>query len=162
MIKIWKQKAPKQAKWFTKHPTQVLQQAKRVWKWSVESGKGKAWLYFVFAICQWLPTNYRMNYSLDGPRKICNLCLCNSMDTMDHLLQCPALAKEHLNLKQQVVAKTRSRRFRPAWKGLTSQMSLSTAFFPTLKKPPAASRLSTADFAIETSVPHGDYLYLRY
>src|SRR6185437_3820642 len=78
---------------------------KRVWKWSVESGKGKAWLYFVFAICQWLPTNYRMNYSLDGPRKICNLCLCNSMDTMDHLLQCPALAKEHLNLKQQVDAK---------------------------------------------------------
>ena len=33
-------------------------------------------------------TNYRMNYSLDTQRKHCNLCLCNSLDTMDHLLQC--------------------------------------------------------------------------
>ena len=71
----------------------------------MESGKGKAWLYFVFAICQWLPTNYRINYYHDASRKRCNLCLCNSMDTMDHLLQCPALVKEHLHLKQHLDAK---------------------------------------------------------
>ena len=68
----------------------------------MESGKGKAWLYFIF---QWLPTNYRMNYFLDTQRKHCNLCLCNSLDTMDHLLQCPALAKEQILLKETVDTK---------------------------------------------------------
>ena len=111
MIKVWKEKAPKQAQWFTKHPTQVLKQAKQVWKWSVESGKGKAWLYFIFAICQWLPTNYRMNYQLDDPRKRCNLCLCNSMDTMDHLLQCPALAKNIFISNKKLVASSTSGAF---------------------------------------------------
>ena len=120
MIKIWKQKAPKQAKWFTKHPTQVLQQAKRVWKWSVESGKGKAWLYFVFAICQWLPTNYRMNYSLDGPRKICNLCLCNSMDTMDHLLV-PLLPRNILTSNNKLTPNLNS------WTFLTLPLPLNPA-----------------------------------
>jgi hypothetical protein len=105
MIRVWKDKAPKQAKWFTRYPTQILNQSKQVWKWSVESGKGKAWLYFIFGVCQWLPTNYRMNYFLDTQRKHCNLCLCNSLDTMDHLLQCPALAKEQILLKETVDTK---------------------------------------------------------
>ena len=105
MMKTWKEKAPKQAKWFTKHPTQVLKQAKRVWKWSLDSGRGKAWLYFIFAICQWLPTNHRINYTKDVHLRMCNLCLCNAEDEMDHLLQCPALAKEHLTLKDEVTAK---------------------------------------------------------
>jgi hypothetical protein len=125
MIRIWKDKAPKQAKWFTKHPTQILKQAKQVWKWSVESGKGRAWLYFIFAVCQWLPTNYRMNYYMDGSQKRCNLCLCKALDTMDHLLQCPALAGEHLHLKQKITAKfsscitptnSRDREFRNRWR----------------------------------------------
>jgi len=41
----------KQAAWFIKHPTQVLKQAKLVWKWSVESGAGRAWLFFIFGVC---------------------------------------------------------------------------------------------------------------
>ena len=50
MKDVWKSKAPKQAEWFVKHPTQVLKQAKRVWKWSVESGQGKSCytLYLLF------------------------------------------------------------------------------------------------------------------
>ena len=64
MIRVWKDKASKQAKWFTRYPPQILHQSKHVWRWSVESGKGKAWLYFIFGVCQWLPTNYRMNYFL--------------------------------------------------------------------------------------------------
>ena len=82
MVMSGKTKLPNRAEWFTKYPTQILNQAKQVWKWSVESGKGKAWLYFIFGVCQWLPTNYRMNYFLDTPRKQCNLCLCNSLDTI--------------------------------------------------------------------------------
>src|SRR5271170_4445954 len=88
-----------------KHPIQVLKQAKQAWKWSVETGKGRCWLYFIFGVCQWLPTNYRMNYHLDNSRKRCNLSLCNSLDTIDHLLQCPALAKEQIQLKEKITAK---------------------------------------------------------
>ena len=46
MTEEWKSKAPKQATWFSKHPTQILKQSKRVWKWSVEVRKGKAWLLY--------------------------------------------------------------------------------------------------------------------
>jgi len=96
----WKQKAPKQAMWYLKHPTQVTKQAKNVWKWSAESGNGNAWIYFIFAICQWLPTNHRMNFTKDESRK-CNLCLCGVVEKMDHLLRCPALVKQHLQLKER-------------------------------------------------------------
>jgi hypothetical protein len=61
MAETWRTKT-RQGEWFTKHPTQVLKQAKLVWKWSVECGIGRAWLFYIFGICQWLPTNYRINY----------------------------------------------------------------------------------------------------
>ena len=63
MLEIWKQKAPKQAQWFVKYPQQVTKQAKQVWKWAIAAGEGQAWLYFIFAVCQWLPTNYRVHYA---------------------------------------------------------------------------------------------------
>jgi hypothetical protein len=44
MAEIWRTKS-KQGEWFNKHPTQILKQAKLVWKWSTESGYGGAWLY---------------------------------------------------------------------------------------------------------------------
>ena len=42
MLQLWSQKAPKQAKWTKQFPVQVLKQAKRVWKWSVERNDGSA------------------------------------------------------------------------------------------------------------------------
>ena len=88
-----------------KTPRPSPKQSKQVWKWAVETGKGKAWLYYIVAVCQWLPTNYRMNYSRDISFKYCNLCLGNALDTMDHLLRCPALAKEQVHLKESVNSK---------------------------------------------------------
>ena len=109
MTEEWKSKAPKQATWFSKHPTQILKQAKRVWKWSVEVRKGKAWIYYIFAICRWLPTNYRLNYSAEDQLvKKCKLCLCNTEETMDHILCCPALLKEQLLLKENLQAKLKA------------------------------------------------------
>jgi len=88
MKDLWKKKAPKQSEWVSKHPTQIMKQAKRVW--IVETSQGKAWLYFVFAICQWLPTNHRMHYSKNDLSQRCNLCLTNSRDDMNHFLLCPS------------------------------------------------------------------------
>ena len=104
MADVWRTK-PKQSEWFVKHPTQVLKQAKLVWKWATESGAGRAWLYFIFGICQWLPTNYRINYEKSDEMKRCSLCLSRTMETMDHLLCCPALMEEHVHLRQVVKSK---------------------------------------------------------
>jgi hypothetical protein len=47
MIDMWKLKAPRQQEFFSAYPHQIQQQAKRVWKWSVEKGEGQAWLHFI-------------------------------------------------------------------------------------------------------------------
>jgi len=90
MADTWRSK-PKQSEWFKKYPTQILKQAKLVWKWSTESGYGRAWLYYIFGVCQWLPTNYRTNYHESEEKKRCYLCISGAQETMEHMLQCPAL-----------------------------------------------------------------------
>ena len=52
------------------------------------------WLYFIFAICQWLPTNHRLFYEDKSPfqRDKCHLCLSRSKEDIHHtLFLCPAL-----------------------------------------------------------------------
>ena len=51
MFLIWKEKES-QARYVSKYPTQVMKQSKRVWKWAIQRGEGKAWLYFIFGVCQ--------------------------------------------------------------------------------------------------------------
>src|SRR5215469_4193666 len=109
MIEIWKTKAPKQANWFCKHPVQVARQAKRVWKWSLDAGDGCAWLYFIFAVCQWLPTNRRVFYkdksSMD--RQKCQLCSTGHIERIGHVWRCPAFEQERHGLRQTMVDKIR-------------------------------------------------------
>ncbi len=73
---------------------QTLKQSERVWKWAIEDGNGKAWVYYILAVCQWLPTNYRLNKH-DPKAQSCNFCLLGEKEDMAHLLVCPALSKEH-------------------------------------------------------------------
>ena len=86
-------------------PTQILKQAQRVWRWAIDAGIGKAWSYFVFAICQWLPTNYRLNYDGLPVKKRCSLCMMDVDEDMSHLLICPALVEEQLSLNDQISQK---------------------------------------------------------
>ena len=74
--------------------------ADRVWKDSILKNEGPAWVYFIFAACEWLPTNYRLYSKIPtlDYRTSCVLCLGNKIDTMEHLLECPALAAEQRNL----------------------------------------------------------------
>ena len=62
MIESWKTKTTRQSEWFALHPKQILNQAKRVWEKAIRIGDGGMWLYYIFGICQWLPTNYRSFY----------------------------------------------------------------------------------------------------
>ena len=54
---------------------------------------------FIFAACEWFPTNYRLYSKIPTLeyRTSCVLCLGNKTDTMEHLLECPALATEQRN-----------------------------------------------------------------
>src|SRR6185503_6220856 len=74
-----------------------MKQARRVWRWAIERGEGRAWLYFIFGICQWLPVNHRTHYNESSGRGLerCFLCLTNTIEDATHLYQCPALAREH-------------------------------------------------------------------
>ena len=78
----------------------MLKLADRVWKDSILKNEGPAWVYFIFAACEWLPTNYRLYSKIPtlDYRTSCVLCLGNKIDTMEHLLECPALAAEQRNL----------------------------------------------------------------
>ena len=108
MLEIWKAKAPKQAEWISEYPRQIVKQAKKVWHWAVERGEGQAWVYFIFAVCQWLPTNYRINAHQNKEEKTkCLLCLADKVENMEHLLTCPALVAEHLQLQAEVEEKLR-------------------------------------------------------
>jgi hypothetical protein len=73
-----------------------MKQAKRVWKASILKEQGGAWVYYIFAICQWLPTNYRLFSKIPNslPKTLCLLCQSRRVETVDHMLMCPALTSE--------------------------------------------------------------------
>jgi len=103
-MELWITKTKIQSQWMKKYPTQILKQAKRVWETSIHRGDGRAWVYFIFAICQWLPTNYCLYRKLpDGDAKTsCLLCLGRKTETADHFFDCPALDEEVRQLKESV------------------------------------------------------------
>ncbi len=104
MLEVWKEKAPKQAKFMKSHPIQLMRQAKRVYSWSIEANDGKAWVYFVYAACQWLPTNHRNFYEDKSPfnRDKCQLCLAEEVESIEHVWCCPALLEERATLKNNL------------------------------------------------------------
>ena len=80
-----------------------MNQAKRVWEKAIRLGDGGLWLYYIFAVCQWLPTNHRSLYNV---QTIPNLEICvmgEVEDTKHTMLTCPALIapREQLNKSLQ-------------------------------------------------------------
>ena len=104
MLKILKEKSEKQSEWLKQFPRQIFLHAERVWKWSIQAGDGKAWLYFIFAACQWLPTNHRLFYKdkSEYRRDKCPLCLSSDVEDMAHVLMCPALRDVQRDLRSSV------------------------------------------------------------
>ena len=64
--------------------------------------EGKAWIFFIFAVCDWLPLNYRIHSHSNVQRTICNLCQGNSAETIEHLFLCPALREEQNSLRENI------------------------------------------------------------
>ena len=90
---IWAE-LPTQGKLFKQFPQQVQILTKLVQKWSSQRTEGKAWIFFIFAVCDWLPTNDRINKHSNEQKTTCNLCQSNSKENTEHLFTCPALISE--------------------------------------------------------------------
>src|SRR5579872_546253 len=87
---------------FRRFPQQILTLTKLIKNWSIERAEGKAWIFFIFAICDWLPLNYRVHsHSNDTPKTLCCLCQGNAPETTEHLFTGPALREEHNTLRER-------------------------------------------------------------
>jgi hypothetical protein len=73
---------------------------KEVWKWSIDHMDGRAWLYFIFAICGCLPTNHRTYQRIDPEKMVCNLCQSVEIEDVQHVFCCPALTRVNNNLRK--------------------------------------------------------------
>ena len=83
---------------------------------------GSAWIYYIFAVCQWLPTNHRIHYGDKSgyDREKCKLCLMNAVDDTNHIYICPALSKEQLELYNTLENKLRQWQVAYAYKTIES------------------------------------------
>jgi hypothetical protein len=112
LLKSWSERCPSQFRWMKRNRSQILRMAEEVWNWAIENGEGEAWIYFIFAVCDWLPTGRRMgkrNTRKQGQadqesrfRQICQLCLSGEVEDLEHLMHCPALHNELLQMNETV------------------------------------------------------------
>src|SRR5580692_4068181 len=51
-----------QGRLFRRFPQQILTLTKLIKNRSIERAEGKAWIFFIFAICDWLPLNYESTH----------------------------------------------------------------------------------------------------
>ena len=50
-----------QGRLLRRFPQQIKTLTKLIKKWSIERVEGRAWIFFIFAVCDWLPTNFRVH-----------------------------------------------------------------------------------------------------
>lgn len=100
LLKAWSE-SKLQSKWIKKNRKQVKRMAEEVWKWAIEIGDGGAWIYFIFAISNWLPTRRRTGKRRTKDRvpvnpylRHCSLCLTGEVEDLEHMMRCPALLGE--------------------------------------------------------------------
>jgi len=96
---------PVQGRLFRRFPQQIQNLSKSIKTWSIERPEGRAWFFFIFAICDWLPTNHRVHghdKDKDKGSTKCNLCQGNTIETMAHLFTCPALRNEQNSLREHI------------------------------------------------------------
>ena len=99
---IWR-KLKDQGRLFRRFPQQIQILTKSIKKWSIERAEGEAWIFFIFAVCDWIPINYRIHkHSKDARKILCNLCQGNSAETVEHLFLCPALREEQNSLRENI------------------------------------------------------------
>ncbi len=92
-----------QSMWMKKNHRQILRMADEVWNWSIDNGDGNAWIYFIFAISNWLPTFRRKGKRKERSHenehlRHCPLCLTGEVDDIEHIMRCPALYQDLMSM----------------------------------------------------------------
>lgn len=77
----------------------LIKQSKRILQLSHEYNDGDLWLFYVFMVCSWVPTNYRRWKAAQTSDPACSLCTGKVTETFKHLFVCPALRNEQEELK---------------------------------------------------------------
>ena len=72
LLAIWKRKKTN-GRLIRRFPRQIDQLRRDIWKWTIQKMDGRAWIFFIFAVCDWLPTNYRL-HKRDQENINCDLC----------------------------------------------------------------------------------------
>ena len=90
-----------QGRLFRQFPQQIQTLTKLIKIWSIQRAEGRAWVFFIFAVCDWLPLNYRIHVKGDLKKSLCNLCQGRSAETTEHLFLCPALREEQNSLRER-------------------------------------------------------------
>ena len=101
-----------QGRLFRRFPQQIKIMSKSIKNWSIERADGSAWIFFIFAVCDWLPLNHRVHSHSnnnnnnsdenDQQRTLCCLCQSNVPETAEHLFSCPALREEQNTMRQNI------------------------------------------------------------
>jgi ribonuclease HI len=92
-----------QGRLFRRFPQQIKNLTKLIKNWSIKRNEGKAWMFFIFAVCDWLPLNHRIhNHGNDKQKTLCNLCQSNAAETTEHLFSCPALREEQNAVREEM------------------------------------------------------------
>ena len=60
LLATWKTKKD-QGRLIRRFPRQIALLRREAWKWAIQNMDGRAWIFFIFAICDWLPTNFRLH-----------------------------------------------------------------------------------------------------
>ena len=99
LLKRWLDKCGEQCSWIRTNETQIRRMSNEVWKWSVESGEGDAWIYFIFGVANWLPTRGRTGGRGRHDHNLrhlllCPLCSSGEVEDFSHFIRCPALKSE--------------------------------------------------------------------
>ena len=66
----------------------LVEQSAKIMQVAYGQNNGNAWLFYVFAVCGWLPTNYRRSKGT-ARANFCFLCTGNVPETPRHLLLLP-------------------------------------------------------------------------
>jgi hypothetical protein len=98
-----------QGRLFRRFPQQIKALSKLIKNWSIERADGKAWIFFIFAVCEWLPLNHRIHsHDINSSnsdyyqKTLCCLCQGNAPETTEHLFCCPALREEQNILRENI------------------------------------------------------------
>src|SRR5271156_1666557 len=59
-------------------------------------------IFFIFAVCDWLPLNYRVHSHSNDQMIKCNLCQGRTSETTEHIFLCPAMREEQNLLRERI------------------------------------------------------------